>query len=116
MTPVGASRRTGLLLVALLLTSGVTRGLCFMPGAGEAGTRGAHDCCKTGWTALPPECCMAGAADETPARVVGLATVLPVLFPTGTTLHPPLDVSRAPEAITPVDRTHSPPGRSVLRI
>ena len=116
MTLVGDSRRTSLLLVLLLLTSGTVRGMCFMPGTGEDGPRGGHDCCKKGWTALPPECCMASGADETSARVVGLATVLPVLFPTGTTIDPRLDVSRASEAITPVDRTHSPPGRSVLRI
>ena len=66
-----ATRRAGALLLVVLLSSWTTRGLCFMPGTGEAGPRDALGCCKKGWTEGTPECCMAGAADEDPARIAG---------------------------------------------
>jgi hypothetical protein len=110
-----APRRAGALLLVVLLSSWTTRGLCFMPGTGEAGPRDAHGCCKKGWTQGTPACCMAGAADEDPARIVAsapLAGPAPVVTP----------VASLPAAaggtrlLAPLDRSHPPPGSLPLRI
>jgi hypothetical protein len=106
---------TGVLLVAALAASGAMRGLCFMPGTGEAGPRDAHACCKKGWTAGTPECCMASAADEEPAR-----TAVPVML--GAPAASWIGIVVAPSgprtaaALAPGDRSHSPPGPAPLRI
>jgi hypothetical protein len=106
-----------LVVLALLAlsASGVTRGLCFMPGTGEAGPRDAHACCKKGWTTAAPDCCMAGAADEEPARTALLATpgapasVRIAIVPAT----PGLLFGKT---LAPGDCSHSPPGRVPLRI
>jgi len=102
--------------VALVLTtSGATRELCFMPGTGEPGPRDAHACCKKGWTASTPECCMAGAADEDPARTVVAVTLAAPPAVLGAVAHPPR-AGRSSAALDAIDRSHSPPGRAPLRI
>lgn len=110
-------RRQGLaVLVALvLMASGVSRGLCFMPGTGEPGPRDAHACCKKGWTAGAPGCCMAGAADEDPARtVVSVALAAPPAV-LDAVVHPP-PATPSSVALDASNRSHSPPGRPPLRI
>jgi len=102
------------ILVALVAT-GSGRGLCFMPGTGEAGPRDAHACCKTGWTEGRAECCMAGAADEEPAR---MAAVTPLAEPAAATV-PFIGMPEAPRAgraVPAADRAHPPPGPFPLRI
>ena len=106
---------SGVLLVVALAASGTLRGLCFMPGTGEAGPRDAHACCKKGWTAGTPECCMAGAADEDPARTSGPASpYAPAVIRIGMVL-PRSDTYRG-ATLAPGTRAHSPPGPAPLRI
>ena len=111
-----ATRRAGVMVVAVLLSSWATRGLCFMPATGQAGPRDAHGCCKKGWTEGTPECCMTGAADEGPARVAAKA---PAGDPCAAVL-PQMGVPDAPHARRAVPaagrRSHSPPGSLPLRI
>jgi hypothetical protein len=105
----------GVLLVLVLTTSGTLRGLCFMPGTGEVGPRDAHACCKKGWTAGAPECCMAGAADEEPARTSVPAAIGPPAAIRIGILVPPSESYRG-TALAPGTRAHSPPGPAPLRI
>lgn len=110
-----ATRRAGAMILVVLLSSWATRGLCFMPGSGEAGPRDAHGCCRTGWTEGRAECCMAGAADEEPARV---AVASPLAEP-GPAIAPFSgigDVRRAGRPVPAADRSHPPPGSLPLRI
>ena len=110
-----ATRRAGAILLVVLLSSWATRGLCFMPGTGEAGPRDAHACCKKGWTLGTPACCMAGGADEDPARIVAsapLAGLAPAVMPVAA--RPA--AAGAARVLAPVDRSHSPPGLLPLRI
>ena len=89
--------------------------MCFMPGTGEAGPRDAHACCRTGWTAAAPECCMTGAADEEPARTaVPIVLAAPAAIRLG--IVPPPAMPPLAESLAPGDRSHSPPGRPPLRI
>ena len=110
-----ASRRAGVMLLVVLLSSWATRGLCFMPATGEAGPRDAHGCCKKGWTQGTPECCMTGAADEDPARV---AAASPLAEP-GPAFVPFPGVAEASgnaRAVPAADRSRPPPGSLPLRI
>ena len=102
-------------MALVLLASGATRGLCFMPGSGVAGPRDAHACCKKGWQAGAPGCCMAGAADEDPARTVAAVALAapPAVLPA--VAHAPR-ATRTLVAIAQSNRSHSPPGRAPLRI
>jgi len=115
MARLRVHRTLGFLVALVLTASGATRGMCFMPGTGEAGPRDAHACCKQGWTARPPDCCMAGAADEDPARIVlsvALAGPAPAVFAVAS-----LPKATGADAVfLPIDRSHSPPGRVPLRI
>ena len=105
------------LAVAVVLSlSGVTRGLCFMPGTGEPGPRDAHACCKKGWTAGAPECCMASAAGEEPARAVSGPVIAASPAAATAFVAPALRVTRDPVAFGASDRSHSPPGLRPLRI
>ena len=109
-----ATRRAGALLLVVLLSSWTTRGLCFMPGTGEAGARDAHGCCKKGWTEGTPECCMAGAADEDPARIVAGA---PLAGPAAMTAVEPLPAPTGAGGLhAGLDRSYRPPGPLPLRI
>jgi hypothetical protein len=103
-------------LAALVLTaSGATRALCFMPGTGEPGPRDAHACCKKGWTERAPECCMAGAADEDPARtVVGVTLAEPPAVLAALPQPPRATFTYA--VLAAGNRSHSPPGRTPLRV
>ena len=65
MMPVCGPRLWCVLMAAALAGSGI-RGLCFMPGM-PAGPLSAHDCCKSGWTSVPPPCCMEGRAERATA-------------------------------------------------
>jgi hypothetical protein len=104
----------GLVLAVVLATSGSLRGVCFMPGSGEPVPRDAHACCKTGWTAGAPECCMAGAAGAEPARTaVPAALVAPASIRLDIAEGSPRVVATA---LRPGDRSHSPPGPTPLRI
>jgi hypothetical protein len=106
---------SGVLLVAVLTASGTLRGLCFMPGTGEAGPRDAHACCKKGWTARPPECCMSSLADEEAGRVVAAPTLGPPrVAAVSTAFLPPAVPTHAVSAAA--DRSHSPPGPHPLRV
>ena len=106
---------SGVLLVAVLASSGALRGLCFMPGTGEAGPRDAHACCKKGWTARPPECCMSSMADEDAGRVVLAATLAPPRLIAVSSAFPPPAVHVHPASAFG-DRSHSPPGPHPLRV
>jgi hypothetical protein len=86
-----------------------------MPGTGEAGPRDAHACCKKGWTAAAPDCCMAGAADEEPVRIVAGAP-LAGLAPAVTAVAALPTAAGAARVLAQVDRSHSPPGPFPLRI
>lgn len=109
MEPMTRTRMALALLVALTLSaSGVTRGLCFMPGTGEAGPRDAHACCKKGWTAAAPDCCMAGAADEEPVRAAVLAALGPPAAIRAGVCDAPSG-SRTTAILVPGHRAHSPP-------
>jgi hypothetical protein len=111
-----AAARLALMVAVVLSLSGMTRGLCFMPGTGEAGPRDAHACCKKGWTAGAPECCMASAAGEEPARSVS-GPVIAGSFGPGTVFPAPATRAlRSPVAFGASDRSHSPPGLKPLRI
>jgi hypothetical protein len=111
----GLRHTVGVLLVVVLAASGTMRGLCFMPGTGEAGPRDAHACCKKGWTARPPECCMNSMADEDPGRTVVAITLAPpatAAAPGAPWAHPvPGRLGLDARA-----RSHSPPGLAPLRI
>ena len=110
-----ATRRAAAMLLVVLRSSWATRGVCFMPGTGEAGPRDAHGCCKKGWTEGTPECCMAGAGDEEPARIVGaapLAGLLPAVTPVASVP----DAAGAARPAGTHERSHPPPGRLPLRI
>ena len=109
------ARRSASVLVVVLLASWTTSGLCFMPATGEPGPRDAHACCKKGWTEGRPECCMAGAADEEPARIAASAPLAGPPLATSP-VAPTLDRARAAGFVVPIDRSHSPPGRIPLRI
>ena len=103
------------LVLAALAATGGARGLCFMPGTGEAGPRDAHGCCRTGWTEGRAECCMAGAADEEPARVAAAAPLAapgPAVF----TFTAGPEARCAGRAVPAADRAHPPPGPFPLRI
>ena len=112
---MSAARRAASLALVVLLSSWATRGLCFMPGSGEAGPRDAHACCKTGWTEGRAECCMTGAADEEPARI---AVASPLAEPAAAAV-PFIGLPEAPRsgrAAPAADRAHPPPGPFPLRI
>lgn len=116
MVPMARRRMSLAVLVVLALSgSGLTRGLCFMPGTGEAGPRDAHACCKKGWTAAAPDCCMAGAADEEPVRAAVLVTLGPPAVIRAGLLDAPSG-SRTTAGLVPGHRAHSPPGLVPLRI
>jgi hypothetical protein len=108
-------RGLAVLVSVVLMASGATRELCFMPGTGEPGPRDAHACCKKGWTTGTPECCMAGAADEDPARTVVTVVLAAPPAVLGAVAHPPRAI-RSSAALDASDRSHSPPGRAPLRI
>lgn len=112
----GASRQLTLLLLACAAVSIGTRGLCFMPGTGEGGVRGAHDCCKNGLRAAQPPCCMAGQADEAPAVYVSHQTVPAATAEARTFSHATPVVPQEAEVLSPPRRIHSPPAGLVLRI
>ncbi|HUG52571.1 MAG TPA: hypothetical protein VMR21_03185 [Vicinamibacteria bacterium] len=115
MTFGGRSRRTGLLVLLVFASAWATRGMCAMAGTAGAGPRGAHDCCKQGWQAAPPGCCMTGPAEEAPALVGGPVSIIPTLAASlGVVI--PIVESASGGAVAPADRTHSPPLPSVLRI
>jgi hypothetical protein len=105
----------GVLLVVVFAASGAMRGLCFMPGTGDAGPRDAHACCKKGWTARPPECCMNSMADEDPGRtVVAITLALPASAAAPAAPWPQAVPGRL--RFDARARSHSPPGRAPLRI
>jgi hypothetical protein len=110
-----ATRRAGAMLLVVLLSSWATRGLCFMPGTGEAVARDAHACCKTGWTEGRAECCMAGAADEEPARIAASAPLAEPAVAAAPFIGLP-EAPRAGRAVSASDRAHPPPGPFPLRI
>ena len=115
MANIRGRRGLGFLIALVLTASGVTQGVCFMPGTGEPGPRDAHACCKKGWVAGTPECCLTGAADEDPARTVAAVALAA----------PPAVLIEGPQPPHPIhtftafasnERSHSPPGRTPLRI
>jgi len=110
-----SSRRAAAMVLVVLLSSWGTRGLCFMPGPGQAGPRDAHGCCRTGWTEGRADCCMTGAADQEPARVTAAA---PLAEPAaaGVSFIVLPGAPRAGRAVPAADRSHPPPGPLPLRI
>jgi hypothetical protein len=115
MARLPASRALGLLLALALLGTGAARGWCFMPGMRGAGPRGEHDCCKKGWAAAQPGCCLDGQAREAPAT----ASSRPDVKATSAAVAPAVSVTpgvRLHLSQPHPDGYHSPPGRSVLRI
>ena len=111
-----AAARLALTIAVVLSLSGMTRGLCFMSGTGEAGPQDAHACCKKGWTAGAPECCMASAAEEEPARFLKIAILATPAAVSRVVVAPALPALAAPAAFRSNDRSHSPPGLQPLRI
>lgn len=109
-------RRATIFLFVLTFLTGSTKGICMMPAA-DSGKAGAHDCCRKGWQAALPSCCMDvgtdGAAAKVTARVVASAPAVAAVPPVGVT----------PPSASPVDHTiarthslHSPPPRTILRV
>jgi hypothetical protein len=86
MTSARARRVVRVLLVVIALAGSGARGLCFMPELTPgAGATPAHDCCRSGWTAASPTCCMEGRIDPVPAirtakRAVPALGVTPAAF------------------------------------
>lgn len=110
-----ASRPLRLLLAVALLASGAARGWCFMPGMQGAGPRGTHDCCKKGWVAAQPACCLESQAREAQATA-GSRTAL-TASPAATGLSLPAKRCVLLQHVQPYpEEYHSPPGRPVLRI
>ncbi len=113
---LAARRRVQALLVAAAVSAMSVRGLCFMPAMAPASPP-AHDCCKTGWTAAPPACCMDGQGDQD--RAIRTAKqAMPVLSAVAATFacvaaDTPLALHYGSSA---VDSYHSPPQSRVLRI
>jgi hypothetical protein len=112
---LGVRRTLGLLLAVTLLASGAAKGWCFMPGMASADQPGAHDCCKKGWTAATPECCLIKQAPDAPGRLGARTAVIespqPAFFLT------PLPSSTSARVDEPSrDHDHSPPGPFVLRV
>ena len=115
MTLARRPRLWRVLVVAAALAGSGTRGLCFMPGT-PTGPFAAHDCCKSGWTNVPPPCCMDGRTDRATAiridrPAVPAVSVIPAVFLHG-------EVSRCsnePPSFAPRS-FHSPPIDLVLRV
>jgi hypothetical protein len=109
-------RRATVFLFALTFLTGSTKGICMMPAA-DSGKAGTHDCCKKGWQAALPSCCVEVGTDEATAkvtaRVVAPAPAVATVPPVG--VKPP----SAPPVGQTVARTHSvhsPPPRTILRV
>jgi hypothetical protein len=115
MTLAGGQRLWRVLLVVATLSGAGTRGMCFMPEA-PAGRRPAHDCCKTGWKAVAPTCCMEGRVVRVPAIRTARQGVPALLVVPATFLHDEDCVRlNEPNATVP-NSFHSPPTNRVLRI
>jgi len=115
MTLACGPRLWCVLVAAAALAGSGTRGLCFMPGA-SAGPFAAHDCCKNGWSAAPPPCCMEGRAERATAiridpQAVPAVSVVPAAF-----LHCEASL-RLNEPPSSAPRSfHSPPLTLALRV
>ena len=109
-------RFLSVLLMVVALTPAAKRGLCFMP-VSETSPRVGHDCCRNGWSAAPPPCCMEGKVGEIPAiRAMKQEVVAAV---SGATTAFVADGGRAwmdEPHTSPRAHTHSPPRKLVLRI
>ena len=87
-----------------------------MPGMASGNLPGAHDCCKKGWTAATPECCLVSQAPEAPGRLGARPVVMgppmqPAIYLTAVFPSTPRQVGDP----SPED-DHSPPGPLVLRV
>ena len=109
-------RRATAFLFALTFLAVSTKGLCLMPAAGS-GKAGAHDCCKKGWQAARPGCCMDGQADgaaaTVAARVVASAPAVATASPLGVTGP---SARLVVQIVVNSDSVHSPPLRTILRV
>ena len=111
MTPA----RAAAVLVAVLLASSSGRGLCFMPEPARPAAPDAHGCCRPGFTAGAPECCMASASDEGPARAVALpGLAAPSSAAIAFAPAPALPRRQRVRAAGP--SSHSPPPSAPLRV
>ena len=113
------ARGIRVLITALVLTAlipaGVSRLCAMAAGAPEADA--AHDCCKSGWTAAPPECCLEAEPGEVPAARVAKAQALPPLGVSDIEFLPRQGHIRLSEGRAESrTRVHSPPAKLVLRV
>ena len=109
-------RFLSVLLMVVALTPAAKRGLCFMP-VSETNPRVGHDCCRNGWSAAPPPCCMEGKVGEIPAIRAMKQEVVAALSGGAVAFVADGDGTWLDEAHTSsATHTHSPPRKAILRI
>ena len=109
-------RRVTFFLFALTFLTVSTKGICGMPAVGNE-KADPHACCKKGWQATVPSCCMDvgtdGTASNVTARVVAPTPEVATDLPVGGR---PASALSTSDFVARTDSVHSPPLRSILRV